>query len=74
VKRAAKGFGKDMLGAAGEIIHEGLNLGAAAVELVPVPGLQEAVGLLLAIWGSCEIVEVSPSVAVFFNLSLLRLQ
>jgi hypothetical protein len=47
-----------VLGAAGDVAHEALQIGADALELAPLPGLAPAARTLLGIWDALQDVDV----------------
>lgn len=49
-----------ILGTAGEIAHETLALSVDWLALAPVPGLHVAAKMLLEIWDTVQMVDVSP--------------
>jgi hypothetical protein len=49
---------RSVLGAAGDVAHEALQIGADALELAPLPGLAPAARTLLGIWDALQDVDV----------------
>lgn len=48
----------NVLGVAGDVVHEALLLSVEVVQFVPIPGLEAAARSLLDIWDALQLVDV----------------
>ncbi len=62
----------NVLGTAGEVVHELLEVSVDVLKFAPIVGLEEAARTLLNIWDALQLVDVSPAPSSVFACSPCR--
>ncbi len=62
----------NVLGTAGEVVHELLEVSVDVLKFAPIVGLEEAARTLLNIWDALQLVDVSATYSSVFACSPCR--